>query len=811
MVTLPGTSPTWVQGGAAVLVDATATAADPGSLVGGVLVVHETQNASAGDLLSFRSVGSGPGQVAVSGGIVTYQGATIGSVSGGAGSDLVVVLAGTASPAAVQELLRNLQFANADAAPSPAARRVQVLLTNGSGGTSAAVAKDVQVQPVNQAPLVGLPARTVAYLEGSGAQALDGGATVIDPDSPALAGGTLVATWTANATADDQLTILDEGAGSGQVHVVGGAISVGGVAVATVAGGAAGAPLTVSFTAQATPAIAQQILRNLAFANTSSTPSLALRQLAVVARDGAGGVSAPALLTVVLEAVDNPPVVTLPSPGLRYLQGAPAQALDALTTLTDIDTPSYPTGLLVVEFTAGATADDQLSVLSQGNGTGQISVSGSDVLYEGVPIGILTAPGTIAGPLLVRLNASASLAATQALLRQVAFADVAVPPVSGPRTVQVVLTDGDGGTSLPVTSTVTVQAVDAAPTLSMPDPPATWTQHDLPVAIGPGAVLGDIDSPSFDGGALTVTGLDAVAGDALDIRSSGVGAGQVATSNGTVLVSGIAVGTYRGGAGPGSPLVVAFGPLSSPGAAQAVLRAVVFSHAGEFTSAQTRHYAVVANDGQADGNTAGAVVDLIPVDDPPTASAVTFGTVQDVARDGLLVGSDPEGGPLTWALASQPAHGSAALLDAATGAVRYTPDAGYTGSDAFTVTASDGVNIPAPATVTLVVAPPLAAARPQVLTSPPREGFLGTPLTYDLVVDTSLLPPGADLVFQAVGAPAGVVVTRTAATTATVTWTATGTPEEHQEIVILVSDAVSGAAASQAVTVLFHAAAGGSG
>nr|MBA3938523.1 Ig-like domain-containing protein [Planctomycetota bacterium] len=594
-------------------------------------------------------------------------------------------------------------------------------------------------------------------------------------------------------------------------HVVGATISVDGATVGSVAGGGAGAALTVTFTAQATPAIAQAILRNLAFANSSSTPSLALRQLAVVIRDGAGGVSAPAVLTVVVEAVDNPPVVTLPSPGLLYLQGAPPQALDGLATLTDIDTPAYPTGLLVVDFTAGATADDQLTVLSQGTGTGQISVSGSDVLYEGVPIGILTAPGTIAGPLLVRLNASATLAATQALLRQLAFADVAVPPVGGPRTVQVVLTDGAGGTSLPVTSIVTVQAVDVAPTLSLPDPPATWAEHDPPVAIVPGALLGDIDSATFNGGSLTVTGSDAVAGDVLDLRSSGVGAGQVATSNGSVLVSGIAVGTYVGGAGPGATLVVSFGPLSTPGAAQAVLRAVVFSHVGEFTTAQTRSFAVVANDGLTDGNTAGAVVDLVPVDDPPTASAVTFGTIQDLARDGLLVGSDPEGGALTWALASQPAHGSATLLDASTGAVRYTPAAGFTGSDSFTVTVSDGVTVSVPATVTMLVATPLAAARPQVLTSPPREGFLASPLTYDLVADTSLLPPGSDLVFQAVGAPVGVVVTKTGPTTATVTWTATGTPEEHQEIIILISDAVSAATASQAVQVLFHAAAGGSG
>ena len=50
--------------------------------------------------------------------------------------------------------------------------------------------------------------------------------------------------------------------------------------------------------------------------------------------------------------------------------------------------------------------------------------------------------------------------------------------------------------------------------------------------------------------------------------------------------------------------------------------------------------------------------------------------------------TDPDGDPLTLAIASGPAHGSLGAI--AGGAVTYTPNAGAFGTDSFTYTASDG-------------------------------------------------------------------------------------------------------------------------
>lgn len=71
------------------------------------------------------------------------------------------------------------------------------------------------------------------------------------------------------------------------------------------------------------------------------------------------------------------------------------------------------------------------------------------------------------------------------------------------------------------------------------------------------------------------------------------------------------------------------------------------------------------------------------------------------AAPGLLANDvDPNGDPLTAELLEAPAHGTLDLQP--DGAFAYTPDAGFTGADAFTYRASDGENLSAPARVTLI-------------------------------------------------------------------------------------------------------------
>lgn len=84
-----------------------------------------------------------------------------------------------------------------------------------------------------------------------------------------------------------------------------------------------------------------------------------------------------------------------------------------------------------------------------------------------------------------------------------------------------------------------------------------------------------------------------------------------------------------------------------------------------------------------------------------------------------LPGSDPDADPLTFELLDPPAHGTLSDLDPATGRVRYTPAAGYSGPDSFTYRVSDGYAESAAGTVTLEVQPPSADLALGLTLTPP--------------------------------------------------------------------------------------------
>src|SRR5205823_3867521 len=102
------------------------------------------------DRLAIRNQGTGAGQIGASGTDVTYAGVVIGSFSGGLGTaPLVVTFNSFATPAVAQALLRNITFANVSLNPSTASRTVRVVVADGTGMSSAAVAKSITVTAVN--------------------------------------------------------------------------------------------------------------------------------------------------------------------------------------------------------------------------------------------------------------------------------------------------------------------------------------------------------------------------------------------------------------------------------------------------------------------------------------------------------------------------------------------------------------------------------------------------------------------------------------------------------------------------------------
>ncbi len=89
-----------------------------------------------------------------------------------------------------------------------------------------------------------------------------------------------------------------------------------------------------------------------------------------------------------------------------------------------------------------------------------------------------------------------------------------------------------------------------------------------------------------------------------------------------------------------------------------------------------------------------------PINSAPTADPQSVSTAEDTGLGIILTGSDPDGDPMSFAIATGPSHG---VLTGTPPSVTYTPGPNYFGPDSFTFTATDGVLTSAPATVSITV------------------------------------------------------------------------------------------------------------
>ncbi|WP_322647924.1 FG-GAP-like repeat-containing protein [Nostoc sp. ChiVER01] len=158
------------------------------------------------------------------------------------------------------------------------------------------------------------------------------------------------------------------------------------------------------------------------------------------------------------------PVITLPGDSIVYTENSAATVLDLNATVSDTDSPNLNTGNLTVRFTSGGTAGDRLSIRNQGTGGTEINLDGREIYYGSTKIGNFSG-GIGTESLVINLNSAATVAATQALVRNITFTNTSKNPATVDRTVEIVLTDDTGTKSAAVTKTVKVAAVNDAPSV----------------------------------------------------------------------------------------------------------------------------------------------------------------------------------------------------------------------------------------------------------------------------------------------------------------------------------------------------------
>ena len=112
---------------------------------------------------------------------------------------------------------------------------------------------------------------TVTFAENAvnaGLQVIDAAVGLSDPDSGNFNGGRLDLYYVHNGSAEDQLGVVSQGSGAGQIGVSGSTVSYGGAVIGTLSGGSNGANLRIDFTSDAASVEAvEALIQRLGYRN----------------------------------------------------------------------------------------------------------------------------------------------------------------------------------------------------------------------------------------------------------------------------------------------------------------------------------------------------------------------------------------------------------------------------------------------------------------------------------------------------------------------------------------------------------------
>ena len=576
---LNATPTNYSENASPVAVAPAATLVDPESnFSGGSVTVSITANATADDRLQITSQGFAVGQISVANNFLLFGTATgpinVGSFAGGVGlSPLVITLNSNATSATVQAIVRAVTFQVVGDAPSALQRTVAIEVSDSDLASSGAQTNPISVAASNDLPVIAAVGPTASYTENAVATVLAPSAAVSDADS--LNFTSLQVAITANLQATDVLAIRNQGIAAGQIGVTGNSVTYEGVTIGTFVGGT-NAPLVVTLNASATSTAVTALVRNTTYRSTSENPAIAARTVTFTVTDDQASVSTPATLQLNVVAVNDRPVLSNIAGTLAYTENSLPVAVAPTANLADPDSADFQTGNLTVRYLSGSgSADDRLAVIHQGFGAGQIGVAGLSILYGGQTIGTFSG-GTGTTQLRVFLNAFAGFTTTKALLQAIGYSNVSDNPATNNRVIEFLLNDGDGGTSVGVTKTVTMTAVNDAPIVTLTSGVQNVVSGAPEINIDGLALVSDVDSADLAGGLLTVSlASGGAVGDVLSIRNEGTAAGQIGVSGNTVTFGGVTIGTFTAGSST-SPLTVSLNASATPTAVQALMRRITF-------------------------------------------------------------------------------------------------------------------------------------------------------------------------------------------------------------------------------------------
>ena len=430
---------TFIEDAGPITLTTTGTLTDPDEhpdWSGAKLNVRVSRNPDSFDRLLIENQGTGAGQISANASEVFYEGAKIGDWNGGVGTNrLQINFISGSTTAAIQALIRAIQFENLIALPIVASKDVQFELTDPENFANIVIPNailTVNMQGANDLPsLSGISATPSIYNEGGAPRTIGTGGIVTDDDYNGT--GFLRVTIAAGGEINDRLTILDQGNGVNQIGVTSNQLRYSGVLIGMIAGGVGTNPLQINLNANATRAGVQAALRLIQYSNVSDNPSTVQRQFDFLFNDGDGADSNVVNAFVNVNATNDASVIANYGADVNTTTGTNVRVAQTVS-ITDVDSPDFAGGLFRATISSGQQAGDTLSLFNDAT----ISVVGSDVFYLGTNIGTLS---TNATSLTVLLNSNATATIVQRLGRNLEFSAT----TAGTRQIRYQVLDGDGG------------------------------------------------------------------------------------------------------------------------------------------------------------------------------------------------------------------------------------------------------------------------------------------------------------------------------------------------------------------------------
>ncbi|MEM7427090.1 MAG: tandem-95 repeat protein [Pseudomonadota bacterium] len=376
---------------------------------------------------------------------------------------------------------------------------------------------------------------------------------------------------------------------------------------------------------------------NAALATINFTPFLdfnGTETVTITAEDGFG-VFDQETLSVDVTAENDAPTLTGIDAAVGFTNAqmlAGPEVLYAEVFVIDPDSANFDTGVLNVTYAVGTpgTGDDQLSLLTfeepgagfRINESNQVVFDqdvGNGVFVELV-IGTITSDGSNGSDLTITLTSAADPQFARLLIGALQYQNTNAAP-SGSRTIEVTLSDGDGGTSTVASTDIDITSPNQAPVLA--DLEATLLispvdNQTAPQTVDADVTLTDADSADFDGGSLIISydpSGPASPEDQLSLAVSGTPGTGIEIDRSDILFNGTQIGTLTSTGANGTDLAISLaGAGATPAAVEALIEALQFQNADESPSG-SRTLSITVSDG--DGATSVAQTIAISIGDPP--------------------------------------------------------------------------------------------------------------------------------------------------------------------------------------------------